>query len=189
MSVQRIASRYAKSLIGLAVEQGKLELLVKDIELFRSMVSNRDLYLLLKSPIIKGDKKLQIFDAVFKGRLDPMMMAFLEILVRKGRESYLPEISEAFIEQYKLIKHISSVKLTTAVKLSEAAVAQILQKLKDSGVTDENIELVTVVDPDLIGGFIIEFEDRIYDTSVSNKLESLKREFRDNLYISQILAR
>jgi F-type H+-transporting ATPase subunit delta len=114
--------------------------------------------LLLKSPIIKGDKKLQIFDAVFKGKLDPMMMAFLEILVREGRESYLPEISESFIEQYKRIKHISSVKLTTAVELSEAALAQILQKIKDSGVTDDNIELVTVIDPELIGGFIIEFD-------------------------------
>jgi F-type H+-transporting ATPase subunit delta len=189
MSVQRIASRYAKSLLDLAVEQGKLETLAKDIEVFRSLAANRDFYLLLKSPIIKGDKKMQILKAVFEGKLDPMMMAFLDILVRKGREGYLPEIAGAFTEQYKRLKKISNVKLTTAAPLSEEALAQILKKLRDSGATDEQVELTIVVDPSLIGGFIIELEDKLYDTSVSNKLENLKREFRDNLYISQIIAR
>lgn len=189
MSVQRIATRYAKSLVDLAIEQKKLDRVAEDIQLFKSLASNRDLYLLLKSPIIKADKKQQILETVFKGKLDPMMSAFLEILVRKGREGYLPEIADAFIQQYKRLNHISTVKVTTAAELGAETVAAILEKLKRSAATDENIEMVTVVDPALIGGFVIEFEDRLYDASVNNKLEELKREFRDNLYISQIIAR
>lgn len=189
MSVQRIASRYAKSLVSLAAEQNKLDRVAEDIRLFQSLVSNRDLYLLLKSPIIKADKKQQILDAVFNSKLDPLMSAFLEILVRKGREAYLPEIANAFMEQYKRLKHISTVRLTTAAPLSEETIAAIRKKLESSDATDDVIELIAEADPGLIGGFVIEFDGRLYDTSVANKLEELKREFRDNLYISQIIAR
>ncbi|MCB0568739.1 MAG: ATP synthase F1 subunit delta [Phaeodactylibacter sp.] len=189
MSVQRIASRYAKSLVDLAAEQKKLDRVAEDIRLLQNLVSHRELYLLLKSPIIKADKKQQILDGVFDGKLDPMTSAFMDILVRKGREGYLPEIADAFIEQYKHLKHISTVKLTTAAQLSDAVIADIRRKLESSDATDEVIELVTEVRPSLLGGFIIEFDGRLYDTSVANKLEELKREFRDNLYISQIIAR
>ena len=65
MSVIRIASRYAKSLIDLARDQNVMEEVVSDIKGFSKMVENRDLYLLLKSPIINVGKKAQIFNAFF----------------------------------------------------------------------------------------------------------------------------
>lgn len=189
MSVQRIASRYAKSLIELAQEQHKLEEVTKDMKNFQALLENRDLYLLLKSPVVATDKKKQIYKKIFEGQFDEMTNGFLNILTTKGREGYMPEIVEDYIGQYKRLKNISTVTLTTAVELSEKAVQAIHQKIKESGVTDENIELVTTVDPDIVGGFVLEFDDKIYDASVSNKLEELKRQFRDNVYVSQIIAR
>ena len=188
MSAIRIANRYAKSLIGLAQEGGKLDRVLEDVQSFGEVVKNRDFYLMLKSPIIKSDKKADIFKALFEGKFDELTMAFLNILLKKGRESYLPEISREFLEQYKTIKHISSVTLTTAAELSKDAIEAIRQRLLKSDVTDDKVEIVTKVDPDLIGGFVLEFDDKLYDASVKHKLNTLSKDFEDNLYISQIMA-
>ncbi|PHN03578.1 ATP synthase F1 subunit delta [Flavilitoribacter nigricans] len=188
MSVQRIASRYAKSLIELSQEQGKLEQTLEDVRSFKKATENRDFYLLLKSPVVSTSKKLSILDAIFQGKYDELTMAFLRILVNKGREMYLPEIADEFIDQYKKLKHISTVTVRTATPLSEATLEQILAKLKASKATDDEIELIAVIDPSLIGGIVLEFDDQIYDASIAHKLDKMHREFGDNLYISKIVA-
>ncbi len=188
MSNQRVATRYAKSLIDLANERGKLERVLEDIKSFREVTKNKDFMLMLKSPVIKADKKQQIFNKLFKENSDELTMAFLTILLKKGREAGLIEIADAFIAQYKRHKKISTVNLVTASKLSDSTIESIRQKLLASNATDQNVELIAKVDPNLIGGFVIEFEDKLYDASVAHKLSLLKKEFKDNLYISQILA-
>ena len=189
MSVLRIATRYAKSLIELAEEKGKLDKVLADVESFNEVCQNRDFELMLKSPIIPGEKKEKIFDKLFTGKYDELTMAFLKILLKKGREPLLADIASAFVEQFKKKKHISSVKLTTAAKLGESAVETIRKKLLESSATDDNVELQTVVNPDLIGGFMVEIEDKLYDASVAHKLSLLKKEFRDNLFVSQIVSK
>lgn len=188
MSVQRIASRYAKSLIELSQEQGKLERTLEDVKSFKKATKNRDFYLLLKSPVVSTSKKHAIMDALFKDKYDELTNSFLRILVTKGREEFLPEIADEFIDQYKKLKHISTVKVRTATPLSQATLDEILKKLKSSDATDTEVELIAVVDPNLIGGLVLEFEDKIYDASIAHKLDKMHREFGDNLYISQIMA-
>ncbi len=188
MSVQRIATRYAKSLIDLAKDSGKLDKVLEDVQSFNEVCKNRDFWLMLKSPIVNTDKKEKIFDKLFSGKYDELTMAFLKILLKKGREPLLADIGKAFITQHKKLKRISSVKLTTATKLGDAAVEAIHKKMVQSSATDDNVELQTIVNPDLIGGFVVEFEDRLYDASVAHKLALLKKEFKDNLYISKIIA-
>lgn len=188
MSAQRIASRYAKSLIDLAQEKGKLERVLEDVQSFKEVAKNRDFALLLKSPVVKADAKERVFNQLFGGKYDEMTMAFLRILLRKGREALLVEVAHEFDLQYKIIKHITTVKLITAAKLSDQAVEAIHAKLVQSSATDHNVELTTAVDPDIIGGFVIEFGDRLYDASVARKLDQMKKNFQGNLYISQIMA-
>lgn len=189
MSVTRIAHRYAKSLIDLAVEQNKLERVREDVQAFKEASTNKDFRAFIKSPIIHHTKKEQIIKTLFEGKFDTLTMSFLDILTRKGREEYLPEIAAEFIQEYKKIKHITTVRLTTATPLSEAAVNAVRTKLIDTTKTSDNIELMTAVDPDLIGGYVLEFDGNVYDASIKHKLVQLKDDFDDNLYISQIIAR
>ena len=188
MSVQRIANRYAKSLIDLAKERGSLDRVLEDVESFNEVCKNKDFSLMLKSPIVNAGKKEQIFDKLFTGKYDELTIAFLKILLKKGREPLLADIGKEFVAQFKKYKHISSVKLTTATKLSDTAIDSIRKKLVESTATDQKVELQTAVNADLIGGFVVEFEDRLYDASIAHKLGLLKKEFKDNLYISQIIA-
>jgi len=186
MSVYRVASRYAKSLIELAQEQNKLELILGDIKSFKDILNNRDLYMLFKSPIVHADKKQKIISKIFEGKYDELTIAFIRILIAKGREEYLPEVADQFIHQYKVIKHISTVKVITASPLSEAMIKKIHDQLQNSNATDLKVEITTEVRPNLIGGFIIQFDDKVYDASISHKLEKLKKDFEGNIYVSQI---
>ncbi len=176
MSATRIASRYAKSLIELAAEQDKLEVIKGDVESFSQAAKQRDFYLLIKSPIVKPSKKLAIFKELFSGKYDKLTLSFLNILIQKGREGNLPEIAEEFLSQYKKIKSISTVKVITATKLSKSALKKIRKKMEEAVVTESNIELETEINPDLIGGFILEVGDQIYDASVQHKLNELHKE-------------
>lgn len=185
MSVQRVASRYAKSLIDLAVEQNKLDRIVGDVETFKAAIGNRDFYLLLRSPIINGPKKMQIFKELFASKFDELTMAFLDITVRKGRETNLVEITDEFLAQYKKLQKISTVKLTTATRLNDEAIAKIKEKLVASDATDEKVEIETAINPDLLGGFVLEFDNKLYDASVAHKMQQLKKEFAKNTFAKE----
>jgi F-type H+-transporting ATPase subunit delta len=187
MSVTRVASRYAKSLIDLAQEQDKLDRVREDVLVFDKAVSgSRDLYLLLKSPIIHVAKKKKVLKALFEKHFDKLTMSFLEIITSKGREEYLHEIASEFILQYRKIRHISKVTLRTAVPISDEMVEKIREKLEASDETDAHVEIVTEVDSDLIGGFVAEFDNKRYDASVAHQLEKLKKEFSGNFFVKDL---
>ncbi|MBT8228870.1 MAG: ATP synthase F1 subunit delta [Bacteroidia bacterium] len=179
----RVASRYAKSLLDLGIETNIIDTLYDDICNFKEALSNRDLFLLVKSPIIKADKKIGILNTVFGERFNKVTMSFFDIITRKGRENFLPEITDSFISLYKKYKHITTVHLTTATPITESAMASIKRALQNSKVTDQQVEIETSVDPDLIGGFVIEMDDKLYDASVAHKLDEVKKQFLNNKYI------
>lgn len=190
MSISRIASRYAKSLIDLAVEQDRLERVKDDVQSFHHLVEeSRDFYVFLKSPVIPFSKKKSILEQLFGDKYDELTLKFLLLLTQKQREAYLPEVADHFMKQYRDLKEISTARITSAVPLTKEMTQIIREKLEKSGVAYENVQLETTVDPKLIGGFILEFGDFVYDISVSHKLEELRKEFRGNLYESQIMAR
>lgn len=189
MSVARIASRYAKSLLDLAIERKQVERVKEDLDTFSEALKNRDFYLMLKSPVVKSDKKRKIFQLLFEDKFDKLTMAFLNILLAKNREMYLVEITKEYTVQYRDYKHISTVRITTPEPVSGDLVETIRKKLLADGIVDGQLEMETKADPSLVGGMIIEFGDRIYDASASRKLEAFKKSFRDNLYISKIISR
>jgi len=129
MAGERVAVRYAKSLIDLGVEQNVLEDFHKDMTSLQEALTNRDLRLLVKSPIIKADKKIAIFKEIFGGSSHKATMAFYDIVMKKGRESILPEVATAFMHQYKKLKHVTGVKLTTATPLNDEALQAIKKTL------------------------------------------------------------
>jgi F-type H+-transporting ATPase subunit delta len=184
--MSRVSARYAKALIDLAVERNQLEKVYGDIQGFIEILKNRDFANMLQSPIVKSDKKQSIFNAVFGETIDATTKAFFEIIIKKGREPELAGIATAFVEQYKAIKNIFSVTLTTATAVSDEMVATIKGKLEKSGAISGNIELQTKIDADIIGGFVLEYEDKLYDASVANQLHTLKKEFSKNAYIKNV---
>jgi F-type H+-transporting ATPase subunit delta len=186
MSVKRIASRYAKSLIDLAQENGKLEIIKDDIAGFLQVAKNRDFQMCIQSPIIHTSTKAKVFQTLFEGKVDKATMAFFNIILTKGRESYLPEIASEFIEQYKEIRKISTIKLITASEVDKKFVEAIKSKFQGSVNTRENVEVLHEIDPSLVGGFKVEFDDKLYDASVRHQLDQMKKQFKGNLHVQNI---
>src|SRR5688500_8530665 len=182
----RLSGRYAKSLIDLAQETNQLEAVYKDMLYLQGVTkSSREFVVLLKSPVIKADKKAQIIDAVTAGKVTELTAKFNRLLVTKGRESDLPEIVNAFIDMYNNIKGIHKVKLTTAEPVSEELKQSILNKIsKDTSI--EHIELESIVRSELIGGFILEFDNNMVDASILRDLKDIKKQFQENIYVQQI---
>jgi F-type H+-transporting ATPase subunit delta len=182
----RLATRYAKSLVDLAIEKGELEKIFADMQWLHSVnKSNRDFVNLLRSPIIKGDTKKKIVDAVIGGNISSITSSFITLLIKKGRESNLPEIAAAFITQYKEQKSIHIVKLTTAVPVSDGMKKAITEQVKKSAGFD-NIELEEKVDKNIIGGFVLQIGDKLIDASVAYDLRAIARQFENNDFIYKV---
>lgn len=177
MSAERLSFRYAKSLLELAKDQGQLETIKGDIESLKAATENRDLYMLLKSPVVSKMKKANVLEAIFGDGFQDMTMSFMDILLTKGREMYIPEIATEFLAQYKAMNKISTVKLITAKPIGDAALAAIKAKLVAGNELENDVEIETFVDEDLIGGFKLEFNDKLYDASVAHQLNQLKKSF------------
>ncbi len=184
MSSAKLATRYAKSLIDLSVEKGQLEEVYQDIQSLDKATDNRDLYLLLKSPIVNTSKKSAILKTLFDGKLNDITSSFINIIVNKRRESFLPDIVDSFIEQYKSRKHIASATLVTATPVNDALLEKVRAIVK-AQTGEETVNLDTSVDESLIGGFILKFGDKLYDSSISHKLEKLKKGFSKNKYVRE----
>jgi F-type H+-transporting ATPase subunit delta len=182
----RLAGRYAKSLIGLATEQNQLEDVYNDMLLLQAVCkANRDFVVLLKSPVVTPDKKLAVLHAATTGKITELTGAFNRLLVKKSREAVLPEIIEAFIEQYKHQKGIHVVRLTTATPISEEVKQEIISKVQTL-TPMKSVELETVVKEDIIGGFLLELGDTLVDASISYDLNKIRSQFLNNDFIYKI---
>lgn len=186
MQNPRLAARYAKSLLDLAVEQNQLDATLADIKLLDEVCNqSREFVSVLRSPIIKAEKKRAIIDAVLANKLATLTNAFVTLLVNKGREANLPEIAKAFISQYKEMKSIKTVKLTTAVPVNDAVKQKILQRATAT-LGDSQVELIEAVNPDIIGGFVLEMDDKLFDASIRRDLNDVRAQFVKNIYVSQL---
>ncbi len=186
MQNPRLAGRYAKSLIGLATEQNQMDAVYADMKYLEAVCkSNPDFVAVLRSPIIKADTKGKIVEAVTTGKISALTAAFNALLVRKGREESLPEISTAFIDQYNAINGIRKVKLTTATPITDELRAGILSQVKGDTPVDK-IELETAVNEELIGGFVLEAGDSLIDASILRDLKDVRKQFLNNDYIHKL---
>jgi len=187
MQNPRLATRYAKSLLDLAIERNSVEDTLGDMQLLNSICTRSyDFAVMLRSPVISGDKKLSVINIILKQHeVSELTHAFINLLVTKGRELNLPEIAGAFITQYNELKNIRTVKLTTAAPMDAAIKASIQEKIAGYMPTD-TIDLETAIDDSLIGGFVLEVEDRLYDASVRKSLNDIRTQIIDTSYVSKL---
>ena len=182
----RLAHRYAKSLLDLAVEKNCLDAVLADMQLINNICTKSpDFTSMLRSPVISGDKKLSIINQILKAHINNFTSLFLDLIVSKGRELNLPEIAVAFTEQYNELKNIRLVKITTAAAISPAIAGSIQAKVA-TYLPEGTIELTTAVNEDLIGGFVLEFQDKQYDASIRKHLSDVRARVTDNSYVNKL---
>jgi F-type H+-transporting ATPase subunit delta len=173
MSVSIVASRYAKSLIDLAKEQGVLDAVYQDMILFKETADkNRGLMLALKSPVVRHEKKSGILKALFESRVNPVSYAIFKIITKKNREAILDEIATEFIKAYNLYQGIQNASIVTTTPLTDELRKQFTDLVKSA--TGKTVQLAEKVDPNIIGGYVLRIDDRQIDASLRSRLNELK---------------
>ncbi|MEN8224676.1 MAG: ATP synthase F1 subunit delta [Bacteroidota bacterium] len=181
-----IAQRYAKAIFELALEMNVVEEVKADMELISSVSSSsKDFVLLLKSPVIRAEKKIKVMEALFKNKISDLSMRYLTIITRKKRESFLMSISEEFINIYKKFKNIITIHFESAEAISDELRNKIVTLLEDQ--TKGTIEMNEKVKKELVGGFVISYDDYKYDASIAYQLRKLKKSAAEiNFYIREL---
>jgi len=185
MTESRVAGRYAKSLLDLAKEMGTLPAVADDMRLVaKTLADNRELRVMLTSPVLKSDKKLAIITALFTGKMSELSLKFFVLLAQKGRDQELAGVADAFLAQYRTVQGIQQAHLTTATALTSEQRAE-FKRLTEAQ-TGKQIELLETVNADIIGGFVLRLGDRQIDDSVASRLQRLRTSFADQSYVSKM---
>lgn len=184
MSNARITHRYAKSLMDLAVERNELDQAYEGMQVvLNACKENRDLRVVLQSPLVSSDQKSKVLANIFEG-LAPIVRQFIEVVVRKNREPLLQEIAMALITMFKVHNNIRSYSVTTASPLNEDLRAKVREVIDAQG-RGGTIELEEKIDPNIIGGFVVRLGDQLYDASLRSRFNDLRTEFSKNPYIAE----
>ncbi|MFN2395964.1 MAG: ATP synthase F1 subunit delta [Bacteroidales bacterium] len=171
----RVANRYAKALLGLAEENDFSDQAFNDMKLvYDVFAKSKELKTVMKSPIVRISKKLNIINSVFKDKVHPVTLHYLNIITRKKRAALIEGIAWEFQKIHKENLDIETVNLITAGSIDkslEKKAHEISKKLTKK----TNIEFNRQVDPGLIGGFVLRVGDMQYDASVKRKLARLRK--------------
>lgn len=169
----KVAARYARALLDLAIEQGNLDSVLGDMQVFLATVrDSRDFELLLSSPLVKADKKIEIFQMAFEP-FEKSTQDFLALITNNRREAILGDIALAFEAQVKEHRGIVPMTLTSAIALDASTRDAIIAKIQKS--VTGTLEVEQKIDESLIGGFVVRMGDHQIDASVVNQLNNLKQ--------------
>jgi F-type H+-transporting ATPase subunit delta len=171
----RAAIRYAKAVWSLASEQNKIEETNTDMKAIATVLSeNPSLEAMLVNPVIQNTEKVSILKEIFKFD-NKISLNLIGLLSNNKRLFLLDAITAEFNKLYMISKEEQVAQVTTATPLSDALKKQVLEKVKE--ITGKDASVENIINPDIIGGFILRIGDTQYDASVKNKLNVLKRNF------------
>lgn len=172
MSDITVARRYAQALCQQAEQSGRLSRVDDDMAMIQaSLDAAPALTRLFASPVVSPEKKKNVVAALFTGKVDPLTLSFLEMLVSKGREGLFP----AVVQRYTALRDdqmgLVEAQARTAHPLGEAEEKQVVQALEK--LTGKRIRLKTETDTSLLGGILLRVGDTVYDGTLRNRLATL----------------
>ena len=174
MDQSAITVRYAKAFFSAAKEKNLVKQLKTDIETVLEVCkTSEDFILLLQSPVVKTSKKAKIIKQIFSKAIQELTLNFLILIVENKREVHIPGICRNFLDLVRRDQNIKSATLTTATEVN----AETTQKIKEllTKQLSASIELLTRVNPEILGGLILRLEDNQYDASVATQLKKIKQ--------------
>jgi len=176
MISRKVTNRYAKALIELAISENRLDEISKDLEFVQNSISSiRELMLLLKSPIVKRDKKKRVFSEIFSSKISDTTLKFCELIINRDRSELLPDIIKRFFELRDDFLNVKSVFVKSAIELDEKHIDELRSVLEKN--LNKKVRLNLSIDKNIIGGFIVQIDDTVIDASLKHQLEILRKKF------------
>lgn len=179
MLTSKVAKRYAQGLLDFTQESGNTVSVFAEMkDVVKIMKDSKELKNFLASPIIDAKKKISAASQIFV-QFSPVAQNLITLVIKQGRESHLQDIAQEFINKVEDLQGVQRVTLTVATQLSSKNTDEII---KTTTLVDhtKNYDLKVVVNPEIIGGYILRVGDQQVDASVRTKLNQVKKEFQLN---------
>jgi F-type H+-transporting ATPase subunit delta len=178
MAETRAAIRYAKAVLSLALSEKNADKVNQDMKLIANTIAGSDdLANMLKNSVLKAEAKKTALLAIFSN-LNKITNGLFDVLISNKRISLLNDVALKYSVLFDEHHGKEVAQVTTAVPLTKALETRVLAKVKE--LTNKAVELESIVDESILGGFILRVGDQQFDASISNKLNKLKREFTLN---------
>ncbi len=172
--MEEIARVYAEALFDVANDKDELDEIHDQLGQFAdAMNSSNDMRVFFFSPYFSSEDKREAIGSAVSGASDELVN-FLELLAEKHRMPAIFRIRDSFDELWAKAKKRLEVTLTSAVELDDKVVEQVREEVERQ--TEREIDVETHVDPDILGGLVLQVGNMVLDASVRSKLEKLRKE-------------
>jgi len=176
MAEQKVSARYALSLLDSAIQKDLLDTVSDDIEFISSVLKqNLNLLRMLENPVVKTEMKSSILEEIFKNKVSSETMEFILFVVKKKREEILSSILEKFKELRDLKLGFVNVNVLVASEFSDSQRNELQNKLQN--VLKKKVRMSYKVDEKILGGFIVQAGDTVFNASIKHQLDLLKKHF------------
>ena len=174
MKQSRAAIRYAKAMYSLSEENDSSDLVYNDMLFFISFsISDLDFNQMLLSSVVKSNDKKKIISSLLKTSTK-ITNDLITLLGVNNRLTIFIDIAQSFRQLYELNNNMSKVLVVTALPMTQQIKERVLSKINQ--ITKKNTVIENRIDKSILGGFILRYEDKEYNASLLNKLNSIKKE-------------
>ncbi len=173
-----VAQRYAEALFNIARDQNQITAIEGELKVvLETLEGSRDLQRVLYHPQIPRDAKKAVLREIFGGKVSPVTLNFLNVVLDARREFYLKAIVEEYLRQANETRNIAEVTVTSSMEIPLVQKVNLMNAL--SKATGKEIRVHYEIDPEILGGLIVRMGDRILDASVKRQLEKIKESIRE----------
>ena len=172
MDIGVISVRYARALLKSATDQKLEEKVYQEMmTIAKSYLEVPQLRQTIDNPMLSKDKKQMLLLTAVGEKPSELTKSFIQLVLKEDRENVMQFMANSYITLFRKQKNVIRGKLTTAARVS----AQTEQKMRQmvESKTNGTVEFETEVNPDIIGGFILEYDTFRMDASVKAKLNSI----------------
>ena len=174
MENSQVAKVYAKALLEVGQDSKQTEEFVSELkDILSILLTNEDIWNFLISPQFSKADKLISLEKALKGKASEQILSFLSILIKNDRIFYLSDIYTQFSALNDKVNNILRVTLQSAAPLSTENLSEITKWFLDEYKMKAEIE--TVVRPELVGGIVIYFDDKVIDGSIQSNLKNISK--------------
>ena len=172
MNNGKISIRYAKALLSSAKEAKVEEQVYSEMTTLDSAFAQIQLLKqAMTNPTLTKEDKIKLLNSVFNNKASKLTQGFINLVVENGREDYFHRIALSFQELYRKDKNIVVTHLTTAIELDEPLKKKIINSVEEQ--ENSKVELRTEINPDIIGGYILDIDGKRLDASIVRQLSKL----------------
>jgi F-type H+-transporting ATPase subunit delta len=172
--MEEIGTVYARSLFEVAKEHDKLDDVREQLGAFADALSEtRELQVFFFSPYFSTQEKEDGLERAVSGA-DPVVLNFLKLLIEKHRMPAIFRIRSNFDRLWDKENQLLPVEITSAIELDKDTVKQLGDRIAEQ--TGRKVELSSRVEPDILGGIVVQVGNSVLDASIRNRLEQLRRQ-------------